>query len=283
MLELSLEHSEYIVNAASNESLNPDCSAVTDVRAELAVPLDPGSPVVPVDNDIKYAHCAELQAYAEEYLAALLKPDTQAAIRLTGAHVKTPEQIEVWWEQVIQPAMYTIGDLWAMGKISVGQEHLATAITQRVISVYYPLILNLPRPKGPIVITASPGEFHEIGPRIVADIFEVHGWDVYYTGANTPAATIVELLQSIEARFLCISTTLGASLPAVSALIAQVRAANLPSRPKILVGGQAYNEAPDLWRQVGADHFALSAYEGIAYIEAPLPAGLDSLQQPVSG
>ena len=280
MLELSLKRSELSVNAASTKNLNPDCSPDTDPHLALAVA---GAPEVPVDNDMQDASGAALHAYTQEYLAALLKPDTQAAIRLTGVHVKTPAQIEVWWEQVIQPAMYAIGDLWALGKISVGQEHLATAITQRVISIYYPLILNLPRPKGPMVITASPGEFHEIGPRIVADIFEVHGWDVYYTGANTPATTIVELIQSIEARFLCISTTLGSSLPAVSALISQVRSANLPSQPKILVGGQAYNEAPDLWRQVGADHFALSAYEGIAYIEAQLATGLDPLQPPGRG
>jgi methanogenic corrinoid protein MtbC1 len=252
-------------------------------HARLAAILDPYPPEVIFSNYVGHGRGAELQTCAQQYLAALLKPDVQAAIQITSAHVKTPAQIETWWEHVIQPSMYAIGGLWARGKISVGQEHLATAITQRVMSVFYPLILELPRPKGPVVVTASPGEFHEIGPRIVADIFEVHGWDVYYTGANTPALSIVELIQSIEARFLCVSTTLAPSLPGVSALIAQVRAAKLSSQPKILVGGQAYMTAPDLWQQVGADYLAQSPYEGIAYLEAHQSLGFDTLQQPVSG
>ncbi|NTU81816.1 MAG: hypothetical protein HGA45_20980 [Chloroflexales bacterium] len=219
------------------------------------------------------ATTAELQPHFQRYLAALLKPDAQAAIRITGEYVRAPAQITTWWEQVIQPSMYTIGDLWAQGQISVGQEHLATAITQRVMAIYYPLILELPRLKGAIVVTASPGEHHEIGPRIVADLLEIHGWDVYYTGANTPAQSIIELLRHIEARFLCISTTLVHSLPSVTALIAQVRSAGLWSSPKILVGGQAYMAGSTLWRQVGADWFAPTAHDGIGYIEACHSAG----------
>ena len=217
-----------------------------------------------------------MQTYAHQYLAALLKPDARAAVRITGDHIKTPAQIELWWEYVIQPTMYAIGDLWAQGRISVGQEHLATAITQRVMSAYYPLILELPRPKGPVIVTASPGEYHEIGPRLVADIFEMNGWDVYYTGANTPALTVIELVQSIEARFVCVSTTLVTSLRAVSSLIAQVRAANLPSQPKILVGGQAYSQTTTLWQEVGADHLAANPHDGIAYLEAHASLGVGS-------
>ncbi|NTW97692.1 MAG: cobalamin B12-binding domain-containing protein, partial [Oscillochloris sp.] len=136
---------------------------------------------------------------------------------------------------------------------------------------YYPQILDLPRQKGQVIVTASPGELHEIGARILADLLELSGWDTYYTGASTPATSIVELLVQTQARFLCISTTLLESLPAVTELIAQVRAANLSPAPKILVGGQAYLYAPGLWRQVGADWFADSAHEGIRYIESIQP------------
>jgi len=206
--------------------------------------------------------------YIQRYLAALLKPDMVAAIRITGEYVKAADDLVVWWEQIIQPAMYEIGNRWSRGEITVGQEHMATAITQRVMSIYYPLILDLPRYKGNIVVTASPGEMHEIGTRIVADLLEVHGWDVHCTGANTPTTSIIDLVQRTNARFLCISTTLSASLPAVSELIGHVRAADRLAGLRILVGGQAYLAEPDLWRQVGADSFAHTARAGIDYIQA---------------
>lgn len=210
---------------------------------------------------------AELAPLFQGYIAALLKPDMAEAIHITSEYVTSPARLSTWWEHVIQPAMYEIGDRWAHGEITVGQEHLATAITQRVMAIHYPLILELPREKGAIVVAASPGEMHEIGPRLVADLLEVGGWDVYFTGANTPAASVVALIEQTRARVLAISTTLTTSLPAVATLIAQVRQACRPA-PHILVGGQAYTSSPELWRQIGADGFAASARSGCDYIEA---------------
>lgn len=211
---------------------------------------------------------AELQSYFQSYLHALLKPDMYEAMRVAAGYIQSPAHLESWWEGVIQPSMHMIGELWARGEISVGQEHLATAITQRVIAVYYPMVLNLQRSKGQVVVTASPGELHEIGGRMIADLLELHGWNVYYTGANTPAESIIDLLKRSGAGFLCVSTTLSVSLSGVAILISRVRATDIQPQPKILVGGQAYMSDPDLWRRVGADAFASSAREGIAYLEA---------------
>lgn len=209
--------------------------------------------------------------YYQRFLAALLRPDAGAAIAVTHEFVTRPDRIGPWLEGVIQPSLYEIGALWARGAITVGQEHLATAIAQQVMAVCYPMILELPRDKGRIIVAASPGEFHQVGTRIVADLLEVNGWDVYCTGANTPAQSVVALLKETGARFLCISTTLSASLPAVADLIGQVRAAPLASLPKILVGGQAYGSDPSLWRKMGADAYGRTAREGLAYLEAHQP------------
>lgn len=245
-----------------------DMLSSTPGKIESATPDEPAN-----HPPRRAAHACQptderLAPFFERFIAALLTPDTAAAIRVTGEYVKTPADLSIWWEQIIQPAMYEVGDRWSRGEITVGQEHLATAITQRVMAIYYPMILELPRLKGTIVVTASPGELHEIGTRIVADLLEISGWDVYCTGAYTPAPTVVDLVQRTRAQFLCISTTLVASLPAVAALIEQVRGACGPAAPQILVGGQAYMQKHSLWRDVGADSFALTARAGIDYIQA---------------
>lgn len=210
----------------------------------------------------------ELWPYFQRYLLALLAPDARAALSVAEEYIHSPSQIAIWWEHVIRPTMYEIGRRWAQGEISVGQEHLATAITQRVIAQYYTQILDVPHQKGRVVIAASPGEFHDLGARILSDLIELNGWDVYYTGANTPAESIIALLAQTQAHTLCISTTIPDSLPAVRKLIAQVRAAKLAVEPRILVGGQAYRAEPGLWLRLGADGYASNAHEAIAYIEA---------------
>ncbi len=208
-----------------------------------------------------------LQTHVQRYLNALLAPDARAALDAAAAYIHGPDQIATWWECVIRQAMYEVGQLWAQGEISVGQEHLATAITQRVMAYYYPQILGAPRDKGRVVVTSSPGELHEVGARILSDILEMNGWDIYYTGANTPTDTIIDLLTQTKAQVICISTTLVSSLPAVSNLIATIRSAQIHPQPHILVGGQAYLAEPQLWQQVGADGFASSATAGLRYIE----------------
>ncbi|WP_129627073.1 cobalamin B12-binding domain-containing protein [Candidatus Oscillochloris fontis] len=212
-------------------------------------------------------HAAILQTHIQNYLNALLAPDARAALDAAAAYIHGPDEIATWWECVIRQAMYEVGQLWAQGEISVGQEHLATAITQRVMAYYYPQILDKPRDKGRVIVTASPGELHEVGARILADILELNGWDTYYTGANTPSDTIVDLLAQTKAQVICISTTLPTSLPAVTELIVDIRSAQLDPKPTILVGGQAYLAGPELWQHVGADWFASSASEGLRYIE----------------
>src|SRR5690242_17155384 len=104
------------------------------------------------------------------YLDAILKPNSREALEFTRDIIKSPDDVSFCWQKVIMPAMHQVGDLWAEGKITVGQEHLATSITQRVMSAFYPMILDAPRTKGKIVFVSSPGELHDVGARMIADL-----------------------------------------------------------------------------------------------------------------
>lgn len=208
-----------------------------------------------------------LVVFFNNYLDALLEPATQKAVEISKTFIQTVQDIPVWWEQIIWPSMHEVGRLWAEGAITVGQEHIATSITQRVMSLHYPLILDIPRERGVVVVAVSPDELHEIGARMLADLLEIHGWDVYYTGANTPAESIIALIGDLHAQFLCISTTIPSNLRHVADTIEKVRSAELPRPVHIVVGGQAYKSNTDAWKYVGADSFAFSASQIIAHFQ----------------
>lgn len=218
-----------------------------------------------------------LLSYFKRYLDALLEPNMKAAVTVSKEYITSAEHIPIWWERVIMPCMYEIGRLWADGVITVGQEHIATSITQRVISTFYPMILDLPRNRGAIIVAVSPDELHEIGARMVADILELHGWDVYYTGANTPEDSLIDLIRAQEARHLCISTTLPSNLKSVSSIIRHVRSETFDHPVSVLVGGQAYMSDANLWKSVGADAYAGSATQSVEYFNTfngmPIPNG----------
>ena len=149
-----------------------------------------------------------------------------------------------------------------MNQVSVAQEHYCTAATQLIMSQLYPHIFATERIGRRLVATCVGGELHEIGIRMVADFFEMEGWDTYYLGANTPTESVVQTVVERSADILGVSATIAFHTSAVADLIANVRASEVGD-VKILVGGYPFNIAPDLWRQVGADGCARDAQEAV--------------------
>ncbi len=212
----------------------------------------------------------DMESYTR-YLEALLKPNSADALACAQERIQAVKDIAYWWQKIIEPAMHEIGRLWAVGAITAGQEHIATAITSRVMSSFYPMILAQSRDKGHLVVTASPGELHELGPRMVSDILELNGWDVYYLGANTPVDSVCRLLRYTQAKILCVSTTLPSNLSHTEKLISTVRSSSGCHDTHILVGGQAYINDADLWKSMGADAFARNGEEAAIHMNTLSP------------
>ena len=97
---------------------------------------------------------------------------------------------------------------------------------------------------------------------MVADFFEMDGWDTHYLGANMPPTSVVATARDWQADVLAISATMTFHISAVVDLIEKSRAV-IP-HVKLLVGGYPFNLDPDLWRRVGADGSAHDAEAAVA-------------------
>lgn len=201
---------------------------------------------------------------AQEYLQYLLRGERQIASRLIlDAVEKKGINIKEIYLNVFQHAQYEIGRLWQMNKITVAQEHYCTAATQLIMSQLYAYIFSTKKNGKTMVATCVGGDLHEIGVRMVADFFEMEGWDTYYLGANTPSTSVMQELRLREANLLAISVTMTFHLRAAEALITAVRANSDYNNTKIMVGGHPFNLEKDLWKQIGADAYASNAQEAI--------------------
>ncbi len=245
-----------------------DASCAQEIKAVYSLMIDEHTTFLQLSQSTcKTPSVSEdIVPYFKKYKKAVLKPDLNEAIQVTSEFVQNSQKIPVWWEQIIAPAMQEIGRLWEEGEITVGQEHLATSITQRVMSIFYPMILELPRERGTIVVSATPNELHEIGARIVADLLEIDGWNVHYMGANSPADSIFDFVLRVRPRFLCLSTSLISNLPAVASLVKQIKTIDELKHTHIVAGGQVYQFEIDLWKTVGADGYSVTATDCVRYI-----------------
>ena len=168
---------------------------------------------------------------------------------------------------VFQSSLYEIGRLWQENKITVAQEHYFTAATQLIMSQLYPYISKSQKTGKVLVATSVSRELHEIGVRMVADFFEMDGWNTYYLGANTPKESIIETIISKKADLIIISATISSHIGEVMDLIRAVRLCAECMDSKIIVGGYPFIVDKDLWKKVGADGQADDAETAVEIAE----------------
>ena len=192
------------------------------------------------------------------YLETLLQGDGRQCKAIVTELLAKGEPPALLYTDLFQKALYRIGELWEQNRVSVAVEHLATAITERLLAIVYPTLLSSTKRHGrKAVIACSANEYHQIGARMVADIMESRGWDIFFVGANAPTDDLLSLIDYTMPEYLGISVSMDFNLVNLRGLIDRVRT----SYPQldILVGGQAF-------RRGGADN--VRAYSRIEYIES---------------
>lgn len=180
------------------------------------------------------------------FLAAILSGQRQAALRAVMDACQAGFALTDIYVEVFGKALGEVGALWECNRISVAQEHMATAIAQYAIANLYPHIVPRGPQRGSMVVTGVAGELHQIGANLVADAMESEGWDVHFLGTNLPDSEILAALRENEVEVLCVSTTLLSNLPASAELIRAVRSTLNSKAPRIVVGGAAFRLAPEL-------------------------------------
>ncbi|HEV7281119.1 MAG TPA: ATP-binding protein [Pirellulaceae bacterium] len=208
-----------------------------------------------------------LSKLARDYLDALQKSDRHRAIRLVLDAVDQGASIQSVFLNVFQPAQRELGRLWQSRQITVAQEHFCTAATQLAIAQLYPRLLERPSKARRLLAAAPAGEFHEVGLRIVADLFEADGWDTMYLGANVPAESVLAAVESYRPQLLLLSVTMAYHLSPAERLIGLIRSSEAGCGLKIMIGGYPCNVDGELWRRIGADGCACDGAEAIGVAE----------------
>lgn len=209
----------------------------------------------------------------ERYLRLLLERERREATRLILDLVEEGVDIRDIYLNIFQASQREVGRLWQTNEITVAQEHYCTAATQQVISQLYPYIFADTPGDRKMVMACASAELHELGARIVADFFEMEGWDTYFLGANVPAESIVSELRESGADLLGLSVSLADKVPLVKQIIADVRKADLDRSVKILAGGRPFIVDSNLWKKVGADGYARDARGAVARADELVPTG----------
>lgn len=217
-------------------------------------------PAIDVHMPSAWPDCADFED-------AVLKGDRRQAQAVIARNLAPGRSFIDAELHIIQPALYRVGLAWQANKISVSQEHLATAIAQSVM--VQGLLSSEPSPSNgkKAVLACVEGNQHALGLQMVADAFQLAGWDVSYLGANVPTADLIEYVGSSKPALLCLSVSFPAQFRVIRDIMARLRETLGAERPPVIIGGLAINNFEGMAAKLGADAWSPDAAAAVTASE----------------
>ncbi len=140
-----------------------------------------------------------------DYLDALLQADKFRCESIIGKLQSQGVDIREIYIFIFQKALYKVGKLWEIREISVAEEHIATQITDYLVTKVFAALQNKDKTNKKAIISCMEKEFHYIGAKMVSNIFELNGWVSYFLGSNTPAKDLIKFIDEKQPDVIAIS------------------------------------------------------------------------------
>ena len=199
-----------------------------------------------------------LSGWLEDFVQVLLKPDPDEALAFVKKMRDQGGLDHAIFMELLAPAARRLGSLWEdddcdFMEVTVGVQRL-----QRILRVLSPI-----RSGGEggdsgrkrVLLLPAPGETHLFGIAIVERYFQDAGWDVTQSNEH-------EFLDRLAASWFDVvgfSMSCNRDLDTLRSAVTAARRRSANPDLRVLVGGLAFLENPDLVRAVGADAMAIDA------------------------
>ncbi|MET8900042.1 MULTISPECIES: cobalamin-dependent protein [unclassified Streptomyces] len=223
------------------------------------------------------AAAADMREPADLLWNAVSAGDEAAATDLVLRALDEGARPESVLLDVIAAVQGRVGEEWAANRISVAQEHAATAINERAVTAVsvHPLARTAVT-RGRITVACVDGEWHALPARLLAEVLKLRGWQVDYLGAQVPSPHLIDHLHKTRADAVALSSSIATRLPTAHAAVTACQAIGVP----VLVGGAAFGPDGRYARLLGADAWAPDARTAADHLaQGPLPRPRPDHQQ----
>ena len=194
----------------------------------------------------------------DRYLQQQLRGDRRAAVQFIETALSEGASVDEVRRRIVQAAQREIGCLWLEDRITIAQEHMATAISQLALAHLFQRDEFRERVNRKILVACVPGEHHEFPARLLADALEVAGYDVRFLGADVPLDSLRHSIDTERPDVVALSITMPFHLPALRETVSAVCAMKKQGM-LIAIGGGLFESSPALSADIGADLVATDA------------------------
>jgi methanogenic corrinoid protein MtbC1 len=225
-------------------------------------------------HDLNFEKSNELNKSLQDTLFEKLKNyELGALINIYNKYTKSVYSLLDFYEKILIPVLYKIGDQWAKEEIDVATEHVCSNAAITLIDLINLQNLNKKISKSSsststhksIILCTPEGELHSIACKIIESLLLEKGYDVYNITSPLPTNSIESYyLDKINSSIIIISVTLKENINSSIRCVQQIRQSfNIP----IIIGGNAIKFASksqiELLEQYDKVYFDLEKLEDI--------------------
>jgi len=142
-----------------------------------------------------------------------------------------------FYERLLTPVMYKVGELWSKGILDVATEHVCSNAAHGLVKIINEKISSpAPSRKVKILLCTPEGEFHNLGCMIIESFLKSKGYSVFNISPSVPSRSVISFADKFNPDLIMISITLTENFSAANRLINAILDSKI-SYALILVGG----------------------------------------------
>jgi methanogenic corrinoid protein MtbC1 len=150
-----------------------------------------------------------------------------------------------FYDRLLKPVMYRIGDLWEQEKLDVATEHASTNTAISLIKVINERITARIRMSGisyqnKTIICTPDGEPHGLACNVIESLPLSKGSKVYNIPTSIPTEYIIDYMRDLQPDIIFISITIVENIKPAERLIQKIHQ-KYNNRLPVVVGGSAFN------------------------------------------
>ncbi|CAN5424744.1 hypothetical protein BH18THE1_BH18THE1_05090 [soil metagenome] len=174
----------------------------------------------------------------EEMLELLIRNDTNSLVDIYERYSQFFGLLR-FYERLLAPVMYKVGELWKAGRLDVATEHVCSNAAHTLVKLLNERVSRNPlanRKALKILICTPEGEYHSLGCMVIESFLRSKGYSVSNIAPSVPSDEIIAFAGKFNPDLIMISITLSDNIGAANKLINKILESRI-SVPPILVGG----------------------------------------------
>lgn len=174
----------------------------------------------------------------EEMLELFIRNDTNSLVDIFERYSHFFGLLK-FYERLLAPVMYKVGELWKAGKLDVATEHVCSNAAHTLVKIINERVSRnsvANRKALKILICTPEGEYHSLGCMVIESFLRSKGYSVSNIAPSVPSDAIIAFAGKFNPDLIMISITLGDNIDAANKLINKILESRI-SVPPILVGG----------------------------------------------